>query len=70
MARNAAGSTASHEATTRQIAGGAQLAATAVSVDIYDQVYHLRGTDPRGGRAREYGGFAARGSVGLAEYCR
>ena len=47
MARNAAGSTASHEATTRQIAGGAQLAATAVSVDIYDQVYHLRGTDPK-----------------------
>lgn len=51
MARNVAGNAASsasgNEATTRQIAGVAQSAATAVSVDIYDQVYHLRGTDPK-----------------------
>lgn len=43
MARNAA----SEEATTRQVSGGPQSVATAVSVDIYDQVYHLRGTDPK-----------------------
>ncbi|HXE09217.1 MAG TPA: cell division protein ZapA [Acidobacteriaceae bacterium] len=43
MARNAA----SEEATTRQSATNAQGGATAVSVDIYDQVYHLRGTDPK-----------------------